>query len=123
VEIVAMRLRPTITLARLLVGAAVLFLGTASARAQEIRGTVRSLDKANNRVVLTLDSTHKDLLVRVNANTLVEDDQGHAIELASLSRGTHAVVTNAVVAAKIAIEPLEAGRFARGWLDRRGLLG
>lgn len=88
----------------------VLSLGVASAHAQnvqEIRGTVRSVDKAKNRVVLSHDATHKDMIVRINDGTRIEDSDGHPIELSKLSKGTHAVVTDAIVAAKIAIAPPE----------------
>jgi uncharacterized protein len=80
-----------------------LSLGASSVSADEIRGTIRSVDELNNRVVLRQNSTHRDVIVNISNNASIEDNEVHPLALAELREGTPVVVTNSILAAKLAL--------------------
>jgi hypothetical protein len=75
----------------------------ALASADDVLGTVKSVDLPGSRFVLMSDSSHQDVVVRVNRATALERANG-AINLSALKPGTRVRVANAIVASKITIE-------------------
>jgi hypothetical protein len=76
-----------------------LALAAAPARAQEVKGTVKSVDIPGRKIVLKL-GPHKDVTVRA-----VPDAEGKDLDLKQLKKGDAVTVTNAVIASKIDVLP------------------
>ena len=73
--------------------------------AEEMVGTVKSVDVAKGRFVLTPSGEHAaDVVVRVNGATAMKGEGEAAIDLATLKPGARVHVTNAVTAATVKME-------------------
>jgi hypothetical protein len=108
-------------------GLVALVVVTLPALAEEIHGTVKSVDPATKQVVLTDDAGKAD--IRVNVTKKTSDSSGkQGLDLTALKPGTKVVVTNTITASKIALDQSasshgggEAG--AKGAAPERGILG
>jgi hypothetical protein len=73
--------------------------------AEDVLGTVKSVDVRGRRFVLTTKSGDQDIVVRVNEGTPLGGDGKKLGDLAALKPGTQVRVTNAIVASEVMIDP------------------
>ena len=73
--------------------------------AEDVTGTVKSVDVRGKRCVLTTKSGDRDVVVRVHEGTSLGGDGKTLKDLAALKPGTQVRVTNAIVAADVTINP------------------
>ncbi len=92
----------------------VTILGTSTASAQELSGTVKSVDLSRRRVVVEPPGLHKDLAVGLTQDASVDSPDGERLNLASLKPGMRVTITNAVIASRVSVEPE---------VPERGILG
>src|SRR4051794_24472404 len=95
--------------------------------AQEVRGTVKSVDPAGGRMVVTEETGHRDVTVAVTKKTAF--DVGKAATksggLANVKPGMHVVVSNTITAAKVAVDESagsHGGSTAEGLAPQRSIL-
>src|SRR5437879_6239718 len=98
------------------------------ALAQEIRGTVKSVDPANSRIVLTDDTGKHEINVVVTKKTAF--DLGKTSKrggLGDVKPGMHVVVANTITASRLAVDTASDGSHAppavEGPLPSRSILG
>jgi hypothetical protein len=89
--------------------------------AEDVLGTVKSVDVRGRRFVLTTKSGDQDIVVRVNEGTPLGGDGTKISELAALKPGTQVRVTNAIVASEVTIGPEK--QLATGTTSERSVLG
>ena len=73
--------------------------------AEDVQGTVKSVDVRGRRFVLTTKSGDQDVVVRVNEGTPLGGNGKKLNDLAALKPGTPVMVTNAIVASEVTINP------------------
>ena len=73
--------------------------------AEDLLGTVKSVDVRGRRFVLTTKSGDQDVVVRVNEWTPLGGDGKAFTDLAKLKPGTPVRVTNSVVASEVTLNP------------------
>jgi uncharacterized protein len=76
--------------------------------AEEVLGTIKSVDVPGKRFLLTQDSDHQDVAVRVTERTELPRQGGTIKDLVALKPGTRVRVANAFVASKVTVEPEKA---------------
>ena len=76
--------------------------------AEDVQGTVKSVDVRGRRFVLTTKSGDQDVVVRVNEGTPLGGDGKTFKDLSALKPGTQVRVTNAIVASDVTINPEKA---------------
>ncbi len=108
-----MRTRKTLA-ALMACGLAVLVVAVVPALvwAEDVLGTVKSVDVRGRRFVLSTNTGDKDIVVRVNEGTPLGGDGKKLSDLAALKPGTRVRVTNAVVASEVTINPEETSVLA-----------
>jgi hypothetical protein len=82
---------------------AVLVLASAGALAAELKGTVKRVDVAGQRLVIE-QAQHKETTVRILGDTRIQGDTA-AVDLSSLKEGQRVTVTLADMASGIDVEP------------------
>src|SRR5581483_9202906 len=75
--------------------------------AQDVKGTVKSVDVSGHKVVLTI-GLHKEVVIRVDHETKTNGDR--PLDLSTLNKDDIVSITNSVVAAKIQIQPRPPSR-------------
>jgi uncharacterized protein len=78
--------------------------------AEEIRGTIKSIDRTRSEIVVTDEKTEKD--VTVNVSSMNKGLGKNNLDLTDLKTGRRVVVDNAFVAAKISLEESTGGKEA-----------
>ncbi len=73
--------------------------------ADDVQGTVKSVDVRGRRFVLTTKSGDQDVVVRVNEGTPLGGNGKKLNDLAALKPGTLVKVTNTIVASEVTINP------------------
>lgn len=92
---------PVLPLAGVLVS---LVVAAWPARAEEIRGTVKSVDTRARSLVVTDEASHGEIAVQATSRTAYEAGVGTGTGLAGLKPGMHVVIQNTVTASRIAVE-------------------
>src|SRR5688500_7485258 len=83
------------------------FLLAAPARAEDLRGMVKSVDARAGRVEVTGEGAHDPVTVRVIEGTAIEAG-GRPVRLGVLRPGMRVSVTDAHTASRIAVDAAEA---------------
>ena len=89
---------------------ALLAVSAASVHAQEVKGTVRSIDPKTHTLILDQDGLHKTIKVTLTEDAAIDLGDGKTGTITSLKKNDRISVTNAVVASKINMVPLEPTR-------------
>jgi len=76
--------------------------------AEDVVGTVKSVDARAKNFVLTTKSGDQEVVVRVNDGTPLGGDGKKFADLSALKPGTHVRVANSLVASEVSIEPEHA---------------
>ena len=78
--------------------------------AQELRGTVKSVDRDNSRMVVHDELGQRDVVVNFNKTTALKSNVGTLGDLKSVKPGSHVTIVDSMVASKVTIEdPSTAG--------------
>jgi uncharacterized protein len=73
----------------------------------EIKGTVKSIDKTARRIIVTNESSHEDVVVNLVTNSRITRTNDQQIDLGKLKVGSRITVQTAVPASKISVDEIE----------------
>jgi hypothetical protein len=72
--------------------------------ADEVRGTVKSIDGGNSRMVVHDELGQRDVVVNFDKRTTLKLGENGAAKIEDLKPGTHVTISDTVIASKVAIE-------------------
>ena len=87
--------------------------------ADEIKGKIKSIDRARSEIVVADEKTESDVTVSLGG---LSKGMGKGKDLGKLKEGTRVTIENAVVAAKITIDGEQTGRRRAQEVDSLGVL-
>ena len=72
--------------------------------ADELRGTVKSIDRAHSRMVVHDDLAQRDVVVNFTKLTALKTKVSRESAIEDLKPGTHVAITDSITASKIDVE-------------------
>src|SRR5271157_5517053 len=87
----------------LMTGVSLLVIGL-PVLADELRGTVKSVDRVNSRMVVHDDLGQRDVVVNFNKLTALKSSDSTLSDLKELKPGAHVTILDSVTASRVTVE-------------------